>query len=66
MPYQRLRVSAGKVIETTWFRMSNDIGRCRPSVLQYIAYCFGRVLLDLKWDWVRNNLGGKGAQQLGR
>ena len=42
----------------------NDIGRCRPSVLQYIAYCFGRVLLDSKWDWVRNNLGKGGATAL--
>ena len=41
--------------------MSNDAARGRPSALQYIAYCYGRVLPDSMKDWVRNDLGGKGA-----
>jgi len=41
--------------------MSNDTERRRPNVLQYIAYCYGRVLPDSMKDWVRNDLGGKGA-----
>jgi Family of unknown function (DUF5313) len=41
--------------------MSNDTGRHRPNVFQYIGYCYGRVLPDSMRDWVRNDLGGKGA-----
>ena len=41
--------------------MSNDAARGRPSALQYIAYCYGRVLPDSMKDWVRTDLGGKGA-----
>ena len=41
--------------------MSNDTGRPRPNVVQYIAYCYGRVLPESMRDWVRNDLGGKGA-----
>ena len=41
--------------------MSNDAGRRRPNLLQYIAYSYGRVLPDSMRDWVRNDLGGKGA-----
>ena len=41
--------------------MSNDTGRPRPNVVQYIAYCYGRVLPDSMKDWVRTDLGGKGA-----
>lgn len=41
--------------------MSNDTGDPRPNVLQYIAYSYGRVLPASMHDWVRNDLGGKGA-----
>jgi hypothetical protein len=41
--------------------MSNDTGRRRLNVLQYIAYSYGRVLPDSMQDWVRNDLAGKGA-----
>ena len=41
--------------------MSNDSGRRRPNGLQYVAYCYGRVLPDSMRDWVRQDLGGKGA-----
>ena len=41
--------------------MSNDAGRTRPNAFQYIAYCYGRTLPDSMRDWVRNDLGGKGA-----
>jgi hypothetical protein len=41
--------------------MSNDAGRARPNIAQYIAYCYGKVLPDSMHDWVRNDLGGKGA-----
>lgn len=40
--------------------MSTDNGG-RPGAWQYIAYCYGRVLPDSMKDWVRNDLGGKGA-----
>ena len=39
---------------------STDTGP-RPKLLQYVAYCYGRVLPDSMKDWVRNDLGGKGA-----
>lgn len=41
--------------------MSNNTGRHRPSAFQYIGYCYGRALPDSMRDWVRNDLGGKGA-----
>jgi Family of unknown function (DUF5313) len=41
--------------------MNTAAGRRRPNVLQYIAYCYGRVLPASMHDWVRNDLGGKGA-----
>jgi hypothetical protein len=41
--------------------LGNDAQRCRPHVLQYIGYCYGRVLPDSMRSWVRNDLGGKGA-----
>jgi hypothetical protein len=40
--------------------MSDD-PRQRPNALQYIGYCYGRALPDSMKDWVRNDLGGKGA-----
>jgi Family of unknown function (DUF5313) len=41
--------------------MSSELERRRPSALQYIAYCYGRVLPASMRDWVRNDLAGKGA-----
>lgn len=41
--------------------MSNDIGRRRPNIFQYITYCYGRTLPDSMRDWVRRDPGGKGA-----
>ena len=41
--------------------MSEETGPGRPNLLQYIGYCYGRVLPDSMKDWVRNDLGGKGA-----
>lgn len=33
-----------------------------PSPLQYIAYCYGKVLPPEMDDWVREDLSGKGAR----
>ena len=33
--------------------MSDDTGPTRPTVLQYLAYCYGRVLPNSMRDWVR-------------
>lgn len=41
--------------------MSSEPGRARPTALQYIAYCYGRVLPVSMRDWVRHDLTGKGA-----
>jgi hypothetical protein len=41
--------------------MSSEPERSRPSAMQYIAYCYGRVLPASMRDWVRNDLAGKGA-----
>lgn len=41
--------------------MSNDPGRSRPKLFQYIGYCYGRRLPDSMRDWVRNDLAGPGA-----
>ena len=41
--------------------MSNDAGRPRPNIGQYIAYCYGKALPASMHDWVRHDLGGKGA-----
>jgi Family of unknown function (DUF5313) len=41
--------------------MSTDTGQRRPNIFQYITYCYGRVLPDSMKDWVREDLGGKGA-----
>lgn len=41
--------------------MSSEPERSRPNALQYIAYCYGRVLPASMGDWVRNDLTGKGA-----
>jgi len=36
----------------------------RPTLLQYLAYCYGRCLPDSMRSWVAHDLAGKGA--LGR
>ena len=36
--------------------------RLRPNGIQYVAYCYGRVLPASMSDWVRNDLSGKGAR----
>src|SRR3990170_8337775 len=41
--------------------MSNDTGRTRPNLWEYIGYCYGRRLPDSMREWVRNDLAGKGA-----
>ena len=35
----------------------------RPNPLQYVAYCYGKVLPPSMHDWVRNDLAGKGARR---
>jgi Family of unknown function (DUF5313) len=35
----------------------------RPNPLQYLAYCYGKVLPPSMRDWVRNDLAGKGARR---
>jgi len=35
--------------------------RNTPGPLQYLTYCYGRVLPNSMSDWVRNDLAGKGA-----
>ena len=35
----------------------------RPNPLQYVAYCYGKVLPASMNDWVREDLSGKGAQR---
>jgi len=40
--------------------MGNDTGS-KPNVLQYVGYCYGRVLPPSMRDWVRNDLTSKGA-----
>lgn len=34
----------------------------RPNLMQYMAYCYGRVLPPEMDDWVREDLSGKGAR----
>jgi hypothetical protein len=41
--------------------MNNDSQRSRPTVYQYIAYSYGRVLPSSMRDWVHNDLAGRGA-----
>jgi len=41
--------------------MNSDGGQ-RPNVIQYVAYCYGKVLPNSMHDWVRNDLAGKGAR----
>ena len=41
--------------------MSTESERTRPNVVEYIGYCYGRVLPESMHDWVRNDLAGKGA-----
>ena len=37
--------------------------KTRPNPLQYVAYCYGKVLPPSMHDWVRNDLAGKGARR---
>jgi len=37
--------------------MSNDTGRRRPNGLQYVAYCYGRVLPASMRDWCARTWG---------
>lgn len=41
--------------------MVNESTLRRPSAIQYVAYCYGRVLPDSMQDWVHRDLAGKGA-----
>jgi hypothetical protein len=41
--------------------VSTNTARRRPSVIQYVRYCYGHRLPDSMQDWVRNDLAGKGA-----
>lgn len=40
----------------------NANGQLRPNGIQYVAYCYGKVLPASMSDWVRNDLSGKGAR----
>jgi hypothetical protein len=40
--------------------MSKGTGR-KPNLVQYIGYCYGRVLPSSMRDWVRDDLTSKGA-----
>ena len=35
----------------------------RPNLVQYLGYCYGRVLPAEYADWVRDDLAGRGAQR---
>lgn len=53
-------------LATRWVRwdtghVSTASTRTKPNVLEYIGYCYGRRLPDTLRDWVRRDLGGKGA-----
>jgi hypothetical protein len=41
--------------------MSSTATGPRPKLLQYLGYCYGRVLPVSMRDWVSEDLGGKGA-----
>lgn len=41
--------------------MNDEARGRRPNIVQYVGYCYGRVLPDSMHDWVRNDLGSKGA-----
>lgn len=41
--------------------MSSDV--LRPSLIDYLRYCYGRVLPAEYRDWVRHDLAGRGAQR---
>lgn len=43
--------------------MDNDPNQRKPTALQYIAYCYGRILPGSMQDWVRTDLAGKGASK---
>lgn len=35
----------------------------RPGLVQYLGYCYGRILPAQYADWVRHDLAGRGAQR---
>lgn len=35
----------------------------RPGLVQYLGYCYGRILPAQYADWVRQDLAGRGAQR---
>jgi len=41
--------------------VAENPSRTKPNPWQYIGYCYGRRLPDSMRDWVREDLGGKGA-----
>ena len=41
--------------------MSSDV--LRPGLIDYLRYCYGRVLPAEYRDWVRHDLAGRGAQR---
>jgi hypothetical protein len=41
--------------------VSNEAGPAKPSVLQYIGYCYGKRLPDSMRQWVADDLAGPGA-----
>lgn len=41
--------------------MSNS-SQLRPNAVQYVGYCYGKVLPSSMSDWVRHDLAGKGAR----
>lgn len=43
-------------------RSQHSAASARPNPLQYIAYCYGKVLPPELDDWVRADLAGKGAR----
>ena len=44
--------------------MSDNVSnRPSPNPLQYVAYCYGKILPPSMHDWVRNDLTGKGARR---
>lgn len=41
--------------------VSNEAGPAKPSVLQYIGYCYGKRLPNSMRQWVADDLAGPGA-----
>ncbi|GAB7070280.1 DUF5313 domain-containing protein [Mycobacterium hodleri] len=41
--------------------MTNEVGRTKPNVLQYVGYCYGKRLPASMRQWVADDLAGPGA-----